>query len=256
MGQLGRGSGPDPSMTVKLQVSADGNVEPIGDVPGTNEGPGPVTGVKNAVAIGAGGAHACVVEGDGTVKCWGKNEVGQLGQGAARTRTPSAHAQDRPGCEGEGARGGGALHVRSRRRGHGALLGFAREDGLRREAAGAGLAREGGGLAAAAQVEVGNEHACAVTRGGDVFCWQHPDYQPARVELPGKSKAIAVGWRHACAVGEAGEVWCWGENDLGQLGAADSERQVEYGRPGKVPAEGKAVVISGRGGHVCVIQKP
>lgn len=34
-----------------------------------------------ATAVAAGGAHTCVIMLDGTIKCWGKNERGQLGRG-------------------------------------------------------------------------------------------------------------------------------------------------------------------------------
>ena len=38
-------------------------------------------GVPNAVQLAAGGAFACALTDGGTVHCWGKNDVGQLGDG-------------------------------------------------------------------------------------------------------------------------------------------------------------------------------
>lgn len=46
-----------------------------------------VTGITNATAIGSRYYHTCVVLLGGTVKCWGLNEYGQLGDGTATTRS-------------------------------------------------------------------------------------------------------------------------------------------------------------------------
>jgi hypothetical protein len=41
-----------------------------------------VVGITNAVAITAGWRHACAALADGTARCWGQNEFGQLGNGS------------------------------------------------------------------------------------------------------------------------------------------------------------------------------
>ncbi len=43
--------------------------------------PVPVTGVTNATAISAGGAHSCALLSSGHVDCWGLNYSGELGDG-------------------------------------------------------------------------------------------------------------------------------------------------------------------------------
>ena len=92
------------------------------------------------------------------------------------------------------------------------------------------------------QVITGGEHACAVTIGGDVWCWGRNNYgqignglinttlytQPVRVTGLGQASGIPVSqiaasiWSsHTCAIGlsSAGpKVYCWGRNDQGQVG--------------------------------------
>lgn len=46
-----------------------------------------VSGLTNAVAIYAGGSSTCAILTDGTVRCWGANDDGQLGDGTKTDRT-------------------------------------------------------------------------------------------------------------------------------------------------------------------------
>jgi alpha-tubulin suppressor-like RCC1 family protein len=41
-----------------------------------------VEGLRGTVVLAAGGDHTCAVLGDGTVRCWGYNDAGQLGDGS------------------------------------------------------------------------------------------------------------------------------------------------------------------------------
>jgi alpha-tubulin suppressor-like RCC1 family protein len=44
-----------------------------------------VLGISNSLALDVGGFHSCAVLSDGTVKCWGENYHGQLGDGTNNT---------------------------------------------------------------------------------------------------------------------------------------------------------------------------
>lgn len=48
--------------------------------------PALVPGLSNVTQITAGIAHTCALIGDGTVKCWGENYYGQLGDGTNTER--------------------------------------------------------------------------------------------------------------------------------------------------------------------------
>lgn len=61
----------------------------IGDEPGEMGDDLPVVDLgtnKNATKIAIGGHHACAILDDGTVKCWGYNDCGQLGLGDFENR--------------------------------------------------------------------------------------------------------------------------------------------------------------------------
>ncbi len=97
------------------------------------------------------------------------------------------------------------------------------------------------GLEGVEQVQVGAEYGCALTEGGEIYCWgttvqgqvgadifgelyaDRP--RQVSVEEDGESKqakALAVGFDHACALfGERRQLYCWGRNRYGQLGLSD-----------------------------------
>jgi alpha-tubulin suppressor-like RCC1 family protein len=92
------------------------------------------------------------------------------------------------------------------------------------------------GFSAAAQaVSIGWSGACALARGGIVWCWGAVGQNqnsgagsspPALVAgLGGKYIAVSVGGSHACALTRVGGVKCWGENDRGQLGNGATKKQ-------------------------------
>lgn len=85
----------------------------------------------------------------------------------------------------------------------------------------------------AGKVDVGGDHACAVTDAGEVWCWgwnlvgqlgdgtnDTADTPVAVVGLPspGRAQAVATGRNFTCALLVDGSVSCWGDDYYGQLG--------------------------------------
>lgn len=132
------------------------------------------------------------------------------------------------------------------------------------------------------QITAGLDHACALTRGGKVWCWGANDTgQLGRnaivdggacttacppVEVDGISSAVQVsaGAGFTCAVEKSGVVMCWGRDDTGQLGrvttvtckggACDPVPDVATGVHGAVQVSaggGYACARTGDGGVVC-----
>jgi hypothetical protein len=57
-----------------------------------------VQNVAEAFQVSAGGSHSCAVLSDGTVKCWGSNSSGQLGDGSLASSTSGVAVQNVTGA--------------------------------------------------------------------------------------------------------------------------------------------------------------
>lgn len=194
---------------------------------------------QSASAIAAGVAHSCALLA-GAVKCWGKNEFGQLGAGVA---------EDFLGDE---------------------------PDELGDLLQPVDLGRDG----KVTQLAAGGNHACAILGDGSLKCWGNNDYGqlgigsnahrgtsaagmgdalPA-VDLGQGVDVVACGAYHTCAVLKDGSVKCWGRNEDGQLGVLLSQTINDQGdAPGEmtalptVPLGQKATAISLGRYHTCAL---
>lgn len=180
----------------------------------------------------AGAAHVCAV-GSGRLKCWGKNDKGQLGDGTTTQQNNPVNVLNLPANVVGVAPGGGhtcalttagAVHC----------WGYNNEGQL-----GVGttvdnkLPGSPAVIAGATQVVAGENHTCALINGG-VKCWGSNTYGKigsAALNL-GTNVAVAypvdglqtgvaelsAGQHHTCALKVDGTVWCWGRNQYGQIG--------------------------------------
>lgn len=81
-----------------------------GELPDVEGRPVPVAEDRPWDRVSAGHGHGCAVSGDGAAYCWGRNEVGQLGDGSREDRAapvPVAEPPDRVGGSSAAARGSG-----------------------------------------------------------------------------------------------------------------------------------------------------
>lgn len=191
-------------------------------------------------SLATGFYHACALLLDGTVKCWGDNYYGQLGNGTfATSGTPVMVS----GLRNVIALAAGAYHTC-------AVLstGQAKCWGYN------GYGELGNGTTTSSNIPVtvsfpsgqaigitaGTVHSCAVMSGGSVQCWgsnSHGQlgngnssipFSATPATIPGLSfvGSIAAGAYHTCVLEVTATVYCWGYNALGQLG--DGTKTTSY----------------------------
>ena len=239
-GQLGRGSAGSPSLV-------------------NSSTPVQVTGITTATQIKVGPQHACAVLSSGALQCWGQNgsSLGLGTLGAASASSPVvpynisagsdfsnlsqvAFGEDNGcflGTDGKVfCSGSTALHnvVKQNTATSWSDESFAQEV--------TGLPTAGG--IKASQIELGQEHACALMDDGSVSCWGNggrlgngtstgtdqstTTYSLAKFDSTNNvtgAVEIATGRAHTCALTSAGKVFCWGPysgTTNNPLGAGDT----------------------------------
>jgi alpha-tubulin suppressor-like RCC1 family protein len=161
------------------------------------------------VAIATANNHTCALDNTGYVWCWGRNQIGQLGDGTTTSRSYATRV-----C----ATGSGQDCT------NGTLL---------------------GGVTA---IAAGEDFSCALLSSGGVKCWGFNYYgelgdgtysnQSLPVDVSGLTSGVASlssGQFHTCVVLAAGGAKCWGLNLDGELGDGT---QMPRGTPVSVCASG------------------
>jgi alpha-tubulin suppressor-like RCC1 family protein len=214
----------------------------------TERSPVEVSGGWRSVA--AGQFHACAVAASGAVSCWGGNEYGQVGAGGGvfacgqnsvfKTPTPTPVANARSVSLGSwhSCAVNNDDEVLCWGRADSGQLGrpVIPEQGWSREPVRVDVAN-------VVQVAAGEDHTCARTRAGKVWCWgstaggrmgAQPDdlgcdgrcqLSPLEVDRLDDVIDIAVTASSTCASLRNGEVHCWGQNHKGQLGIGSFDSQ-------------------------------
>jgi uncharacterized delta-60 repeat protein len=186
--------------------------------------------------IVAGGDFTCVLTGSGKVKCWGANNVGQLGRPQS-TRGPvevfsggmiDVAAGMRHACA---VRGSDLTIWCWGENRYGQLgLGYVNDF--------ADSPKSIKNLSGVVRVRAGSRHTCALTQGGAVWCWGDNFWGqlgngsgnkyseiPQQVKLDKPVIDLAAGGAHTCAIDVSRNVWCWGSNVAGQIGDYTNIRQ-------------------------------
>ena len=224
---------------------------------------------RSALAVSAGYQHTCAILDNGKIKCWGRGDGGQLGNGATGNQnspvavtmgdgvtakkislgdyhTCAIFNDDKVYCWGENDTGWLGIGTVSDRDTPAVVdLGADRT---------------------ATAISTGSGHSCALLDDSSVKCWGSDAYGqrgnrndessrlPLSVPLGSGRSATAIHAKgfHSCAILDDGSVLCWGENIYGKLGDGTTTSR-------KTPVaadlgEGRtATLIGGGRDHTCVV---
>ena len=196
---------------------------------------------SGVVAVSAGGEQTCALTSAGAVKCWGYNNVGQLGDGTTTTRSVPVDVSGLG--SGVVAVSAGGTYATGDQYHSCALTsaGAAKCWGFNSSGQvgdGSNTTRSvpvdvsglGAGVAA---VSTGFQHSCALTSAGTAKCWGYNTYgqlgdgtstgKNVPVDVSGLGSgviAIHSGGNHTCSLMSTNAVKCWGINTYGQLGVS------------------------------------
>jgi hypothetical protein len=219
---------------------------------------GTCAGFACAPRIAVGGQHTCVLMIDGTVRCWGKNSHGQLGDGTQADHAAPASVNDLSDVVMISASEDSSCAVKT----NGTLWCWGDN--------GSGQLGDGTTMPvrlapvsvphvdSIVAVHLGTDHACAVLQSGAVKCWGNNNEgqlgtgssgsaMPTPVDVRDVSSAVNVyaGYQQSCAILRSGAVQCWGKGYLGDVSIASSLTPVDV----EVPHSARAIAIGDF--HVC-----
>jgi alpha-tubulin suppressor-like RCC1 family protein len=203
-----------------------------------------VLGIANATAVGAGSAHSCALLSTGSIRCWGSNTYGQLGDGS---KEDALRPVDVAGISNAVAISAGGWHTCALLDGGSIRCWGSSSSGQISGALDASAYPVSVGVTNATGIATGTDHSCALIAGGTLACWGSNGFgqlgnvsAPARTVAPtgvtgvATATAAGTGSAHMCAVLGGIMITCWGTNGSGQVG----NRTIGL----KVPTAGDAVV--------------
>lgn len=186
--------------------------------------PAAVNELHDVIAIAPGGEHTCALTIAGTIKCWGNNGYGQVGDDTTRNRkSPTAVANLTGGIKSVATGYATSCALTQTNSvvcwgwiGLQSYFTFPQPvDGLQQDII---------------VITAGADHICGLTEDGVVKCLGENEhgqlgngstqaaYTAKNVDGLGNVASVAASFSYTCALVRNGEVFCWGDNSSGQLG--------------------------------------
>jgi alpha-tubulin suppressor-like RCC1 family protein len=260
-----------PARSPATASGADANDLPAASMPAaTSAGTGAAAAANassaafSALRVVARGGHTCALTTTGSIRCWGRNSDGQIGNG---TKVNALTPVEVGGIAGDAAAvHAGWVHTCMRTQAGGVKCWGNNQYGQLGDGTLTGRVTPTDATGITGSVTalgLGATHGCALV-GGGVKCWgANYSYQlgdgttqdrSVAVSVPGLSSgvvAVTAGTEHTCALTSTGGVKCWGVNSSGQLGSGNKTLQWA---PGDVAGLTSGVVklVSGSY-HNCVL---
>ena len=227
-----------------------------------------VLGITDATQITAGDDHTCALQQAGTIKCWGDNSSGELGNGTETTSSVPVEVlgiNDATQITTSGEHTCALLQT-------GTIKCWGSNEygqlGSGQTSSSYEVPVEVLGITDATQITTSGEHACALLQTGNIKCWGSNFYgqlgngQSRRdadssvpVEVLGVNDAtqITTSDYHACALLQTGNIKCWGNNSSGQLGNGQSGDEAHSPVPVEVLGVNDATQITTGWEHSCAL---
>ncbi|MEY4615249.1 MAG: hypothetical protein RJB66_209 [Pseudomonadota bacterium] len=220
-----------------------------------------IDGGKTYSQITADNQHTCGLTTGGTLKCWGSNDLGQLGDdhpsmsltprviqnevntsqlSATQNRTCRIVSDSKIRCSGVNDRG---------QLGDGTLIDRHYFSDL--------ITTD-----AYSKIHTGRYHTCAITTGGALKCWgwngigQLGDgtttnkTTPITIDSGTSYNQISVGGSHTCGITSGGALKCWGLNNSGQVGDGTTTNKTS---PTTIDSGTLYSLVSAGISHTCAI---
>jgi alpha-tubulin suppressor-like RCC1 family protein len=221
--------------------------------------------------IAAGVGHTCLIAGDNTVRCWGRNGQGQLGSGDLAPQPNVVTVQGLAGQTPD-AIAAGDDHTCVHTTANAVFCWGANASGQAQPGSTGNVASARPVAGSWASVAAGGAHSCAASTNSsnDASCWgdnafgelgdgtqtSNPAAPVPAVRLSGKVNLVAAGRGHTCdGLRPETILKCAGANNAGQLGGAGAVPPIADPAPGgaDVSLGGGVDALAAGGDHNCVI---
>jgi cysteine-rich repeat protein len=242
-----------PAGECTAPVCGDGVLQPLEQCDDSNEVDGDGCDADctrtEVLFVNAAGQNTCVLLEGGNVRCWGRNDVGQLGYGHTNDigddETPAAVGNvmlPEPGVEltmndFHSCILMADMAVRCWGNGNGGQLGYGDSENIGDDEFPISITDVAIG-SAALEIDAGGTHTCARLGNGKVRCWGSgnvgqlgygntnsigDDEAPSTagdVPVGAAVTSVATGYQHTCAITASDTIRCWGRGSGGRLGYA------------------------------------
>ena len=257
-----------------------GNTTQIGD----NETPDSagfvnVANTNSIQHIQAGLYHVCALFSGGGVKCWGRNQYGELSLNSvlypkigdnetpSSISTPYSNAKYVAAGEDHSCVIVSSGQIRCVGGGGGGDLGYGNGNNQNSFSSAGNINLSG---KKAKDIDLGLDFTGAIMDDGTVYTWGGngsgklglnsggggANSPQGPLNLGGDAFKISLGRDHACAILSDGKLRCWGDNAYGQLGYGNTNNIGDDEHPsaaGDVSLEESVIKISAGGYHTCAI---
>jgi alpha-tubulin suppressor-like RCC1 family protein len=247
------------SSTLRVVVTATNSVGPTS---ATSAASGIVQPIVTAISTTSNSNHTCALLSNHTIKCWGSNDFGELGDGTITDRSTPVLVS---GISTATAISAGDAHTCALLSGGTVKCWGYNFWGQLGDGTNKNVSRSPvlvSGISTAIAISAGAYHTCALLSGGQVECWGDNEYgklgdgtitdrsTPVLVSGISTATAISAGNRHTCALLSGGTVKCWGLNYWGQLGDGTTTDRLT---PVSVSGISTATAISAANEYTCAL---